>query len=307
MSAALALVYRENQSESGPTGPGHLLRAVRQARKRARRALDAVARDRAEAQDADLYRRTAEALLAGAHDVPKGAASATVPDPHGGEPLAIELDPSRSVTDNAELYFKRARKANRGGSKLAAREKEQQENDAALAELEAAARNFGPEGPDAHWLDRATRLGVRVPQPETDDDKPKRFEDTLESALRPRAYDLGDGWEALVGKSNKGNEILTHRIARQGDTWMHVDHAPGSHVVLRHHEKGKEPPKEKILAAAAIAAFYSKSRNSGKVSVLVTTKRHVRKPSKAPVGTVTVGRHTTVMVRPEDPDNRGRT
>ncbi len=124
------------------------------------------------------------------------------------------------------------------------------------------------------------------------------------SALRPRRYDLGDGWEALVGKSNRGNEVLTHDIAKPDDTWMHADQSPGSHVVLRHHEKGREPTRELVLRAAAIAAHYSKARTSGKVSVLVTLKKHVHRPRRAPVGTVTVGQHKTVMVSPMDPDKR---
>jgi predicted ribosome quality control (RQC) complex YloA/Tae2 family protein len=72
--------------------------------------------------------------------------------------------------------------------------------------------------------------------------------------------------------------------------------------VLRHHEKGKEPPGEILARAAAYTAFFSKARGSGKVPVTVTEKRHVRKPRKAPVGTVLVGTHRTILVGPRDPD-----
>jgi predicted ribosome quality control (RQC) complex YloA/Tae2 family protein len=305
-SAAVAAAHRRFREHQPDTAHGSLERPLRQAIERTERALAAVDRDEHEAAEAPRTRRAAEAILAAALQIPRGADHADLTDPRSGEPLHVELDPARNPGENAEQYFKRARKAERSAGKAARRRRELTRRREALEDLAARLHRAGPDGPDPAWFDEAQKLGVKLPRGELPAETEAGPEDRLTSALRPRRYDLGNGWEVLVGKSNRGNEVLTLEIARSGDVWMHADQAPGSHVVLRHHEKGKEPPREMILAAASIAAFFSKARGSGKVPVVVTEKRHVRRPRKAPVGTVTVGRHKTVMVSPRDPDKRSR-
>jgi predicted ribosome quality control (RQC) complex YloA/Tae2 family protein len=279
-----------------------LKKPVQQALQRVERgfaALDAEEREAAKAQD---LRQTAEALLASAHAIPKGMTEAEITDPHGGGTRAIHLNPKLSAGANAELYFKRARKAGRKGEMLAERRRELTERRDALEELARRLVEFEGRAPLADWLQAARKLGVKLPRSVIEAASGLTPEERLESALRPRSYDLGQGWELLVGKSNRGNEVLTHEIARPDDVWMHADQAAGSHSVLRHHEKGREPPQSILLAAASIAAFFSKARNSSKVSVIVSHKRQVRRPRKAPMGTVTVGKHRTLMVEPKNPE-----
>ena len=87
---------------------------------------------------------------------------------------------------------------------------------------------------------------------------------------------------------------------------MHAHQSAGSHLVLRHDEKGKEPPRSVLVSAACIAAYYSKARGSSKVPVLVSHKRFVRKPRKAPIGMVTVSKYETLLVAPHCPEENGR-
>ncbi len=305
-SAAVAAAHRRFRREhaAGPHEPLH--RPVRQALARTRRALESLDRDARDAEEAGTLRRLGEALLASAHTITRGADRVRVPDPAGGPDLEVDLDPRLTPAENAERYFKRAKKAERAGAKLPRRRRELLKRRESLEGLVRGLEEAGSDGPDPAWFEEAARLGVSLPREELPPEPESGPGDRLTAALRPRRYELGNGWEVLVGKSNRGNEVLTLEIARPHDVWMHADQVPGSHVVLRHHEKGKEAPKEVLLAAAAIAAFFSKARGSGKVSVLITEKRQVRKPRKAPVGTVTVGQHRTVMVSPADPDRRGR-
>ena len=62
-----------------------------------------------------------------------------------------------------------------------------------------------------------------------------------------------------------------------------------------------EPPRDTIEAAAQIAAFHSKARNSKLVPVAYTEKRYARKPRKAPVGTALLMREKVLMVQPKLP------
>jgi predicted ribosome quality control (RQC) complex YloA/Tae2 family protein len=124
----------------------------------------------------------------------------------------------------------------------------------------------------------------------------------LPEGFAPRRYVLPGGWEVWVGRSAKQNDELTHRWAAPRDLWFHARGAQGSHTVLRIGSGKGEPPREIIAAAAAIAAWHSKARNSKLVPVAYTEKRYVRKPRKSPVGTAMMLREKVLMVEPGVPD-----
>jgi predicted ribosome quality control (RQC) complex YloA/Tae2 family protein len=74
---------------------------------------------------------------------------------------------------------------------------------------------------------------------------------------------------------------------------------PGSHVLVRNPRNADVPP-DVLLKAAALAAFYSKGKASGKVSVTYTRAGLVKKPKGAKPGLVTLSERRSVMVKPED-------
>jgi predicted ribosome quality control (RQC) complex YloA/Tae2 family protein len=119
--------------------------------------------------------------------------------------------------------------------------------------------------------------------------------------LQPRRLKSHEGWEVLIGRSNEGNDYLTHRLARPEDYWFHVHGAAGSHVVLRRGKGKNEPSKQTLHEVGAWAAYYSQARTAGKVPVIVTRKKYVRKPRKSPPGLAVCEREKTLMVRPQEP------
>ena len=302
LSEALAENYRRFKDESGRRSAPW--RALVSAIDRTERALAAVDRERSDTGSAAEWRRWGEATLAHAHAIPRGITEAEIPDPASDGRLRVRLNPRLSATENADLFFKKARKAARRDPALETRRRDIEAQRDALETLRLEIER-GAE-PDEAWLRRAEALGVRLPREASPASTTKEPADRLPNALRPRRYDLGDGWEAMVGKSNRGNDVLTFELARPEDVWMHAHQSAGSHLVLRHHEKGKEPPRSVLVSAASIAAYYSKARGSSKVPVLVSQKRFVRKPRKAPIGTVTVSRYETLMVPPHCPEENGR-
>ncbi|MEN7973627.1 MAG: NFACT RNA binding domain-containing protein [Verrucomicrobiota bacterium] len=114
-------------------------------------------------------------------------------------------------------------------------------------------------------------------------------------------YGLPGGFEALAGKTDADNDLLSLKTAGANDLWFHVRGLPGSHVVLRHPE-GEKPGNTTIKQAAAIAAWHSKARNAGTVPVNYTEAKHVGKPRGAKPGSVTIKREKTVKVRPALPE-----
>ena len=81
-------------------------------------------------------------------------------------------------------------------------------------------------------------------------------------------------------KNNVQNEYLTFHKAGKEDLWFHAQALPGSHVVLI--TEGQVIPKELIAKTAALAAFYSKGKSSGKVNVDYTRIKYVKKIPNSP-------------------------
>ena len=116
---------------------------------------------------------------------------------------------------------------------------------------------------------------------------------------RPLGWDVHDvdGWEVLVGKTARDNDVLTFREAAPQDVWLHVGGGtPGSHVVIRNPDRG-DVPRHIVKLAAELAAAHSKAKNArGKIDVHVCRACDVTKPRGAKPGSVQLKRYESVKV-----------
>lgn len=120
--------------------------------------------------------------------------------------------------------------------------------------------------------------------------------------IRVYEYPLTDGWVIIAGHSDSDNDRLSLKVARPEEWWFHVRGMPGSHVILRSPENGpKEPEKEMLKQAAAVAAWHSKARAGGVVAVSCTKAKFIGKPRGAKPGTVSLRKETVLKVRPKIP------
>lgn len=103
----------------------------------------------------------------------------------------------------------------------------------------------------------------------------------------------------LVGKSARDNDILSLKLGRPYDVWMHVSGESGSHVVVLNDDKLPRLPRDTQDLAAGLAAGYSKARAGGNVTVHVATCADVSKQRGAPAGQVTLRRFTKVKAKPQ--------
>jgi predicted ribosome quality control (RQC) complex YloA/Tae2 family protein len=254
-----------------------------------------------EREAARLYKKYAELIMANLDGIRKGDKAAMLPDLHeGGDTVVkIPLKPDLNPQRNAQRYFKMARKSGRRAE--LAREKLEAAR-GRLTTLESIAeelRNLT----DAR---RLTEIEERVlfAAGAAAKEKPPEDEKAARLGIRPRRYEIAGGWTVLVGRTASENDTLTHRYAAPSDLWFHARQAQGAHVVLRR-EKGKtQPPKQVILEAASIAAYYSKARTSTHVPVSYTEKRYVKKVRKGPPGMAAMLREKVLFVDPKLPGAR---
>ncbi len=234
---------------------------------RATLGLDEAAQDRAEA---DL-------LMAYAHTVEAGASSAVLPDFSGEGEVPIALDPSLSAIQNAEKRYSRARRREDVFAKLAEREPALRED---LSEAQRRLSDL-----DSATLEQMEALGTQL-----------SAEQPVRSPYGARFVSPG-GLEVLVGRNNKENAALTHRLGRSTDYWFHAQGYPGSHVLVR--SGGKDLDLPDILYAAQLAAHHSKARQGGNVPVDYTQIKHVWRPKGSSAGQVHYTQQKTVYVNPD--------
>lgn len=111
----------------------------------------------------------------------------------------------------------------------------------------------------------------------------------------PRRFELGEGWIALVGRTDVENDELTFNHAFPQDLWFHAKGCPGSHVILQHASQ-QEPPKMVVEAAARLALTYSKARRVKKGAVSMARISDLAKAKGAPAGQVILRKSRTITV-----------
>ena len=278
------------------------LAAVKARVRKLERTEAALVADLDRAGEADAVRARAQAMAAFLPRVPRGAARVSLPDPADpSRTLDIELDPTLRPHENVDRLFKRAGKLQRARERAPAHLAEVRTALAKARVVQGAIERgevvVGPATSPRGARPAVATSGAKAAGPK---------KGAVPAALEPRRYRTTEGWEVWIGKSNQGNDHLTHRLARPEDVWMHVHGAAGSHVVLRRGKGPNEPSKATLVEVAGWAAFFSQARNAGTVPVTVTEKKFVRKPRKAPAGLAEVTRSKTVFARPTEPPDEAR-
>jgi predicted ribosome quality control (RQC) complex YloA/Tae2 family protein len=176
----------------------------------------------------------------------------------------LKLDPSRSVSKNAELYYKRAKKSKetivKGEANCLSAKKDLESVKSALEQIQAA---------DERGLEELSKeLGILAPLPSQK--KPRGDWHGLSSESLPSFIDF-HGTKILFGRSAKQNDCLTFLFDTVKEHyWLHILGNTGSHVMI----KRENPSSEEIQAAAELALICS---NQADGEVMVTKRESVRK------------------------------
>lgn len=244
-------------------------------------------------ENADEFRLRADLLMAYPNPSRKGQHRVEVVNYYdsGLPTMDIALDPALTVVENAGRYYKRYVKAKRSKALVASLVESAEgdldylhqvesgiESSSSLTELEEIRTELAEQG----------LIGSRTASR-------KRSESRKSS---PSEFVSKDGIRILVGKNNRQNDELTLRQTAPDDIWLHAKGIAGSHVIVRS-EGLKAVPDTTLMAAAILAAYYSKARDSSNVPVDYTRRKHVRKPQGAKPGMVIYDSQSTLYVTPD--------
>lgn len=253
--------------------------ALRQLRALERRR-EALLGDLREAEEWEAAEGPARQLLARPDRHERGREEVLVLDYSTDPPREVPfpLDPSRSLLENAEERFRKAKKA-----KIRRREAAR-----LLAEIEKDRRSLldRREGLSAEEdLRRLFPEGTRV----TDKAPPQK-----KRTLPPDVAEvpLPRGFTGFAGKSAEGNDRVTFRLGKGRDFWFHAADYPGCHVVVRNPARLASLPPDVEREAAAYAARHSGAPPGGRVEVRVAFCHQLRRVPGSPGRVMVAGGRT---------------
>lgn len=202
------------------------------------------------------------------------------------EEITIYLDTTKTVMDNADIYFHQYKRDKRGLDTI------QEHLDQTKQDLQKQLdrqKSF-----DSENLQQAKEIKQQLIEEGAIKTKVLHSSKAPEPA-HPRRFYTTDHVLVEVGKNSVQNDHLT-LTAKKDYYWMHVSELAGSHVVIH----SVDPSEQTLLEAASLAAYYSKGRGLKQVPVDVVKVRQLHKPKGAKAGLVMfTGKADTLTVYPD--------
>jgi predicted ribosome quality control (RQC) complex YloA/Tae2 family protein len=261
-------------------------------------AMKAIEADQARFENPDKFKRFGDLILANLATARVQGSRVTVVDYYDElQPeIEIELPENKTLQQAAVEYFSRYQKARRALTAIAARRQEIARQLEPLRELSSGLEQEPTADRVSETRLQLDRLADRTAGKNS---TRKTGRSTGKPGKPGRRFLSSDGFEVLVGRHDRDNDVLTFRVARSLDIWMHAADYPGSHVVILNPSRNPVPQRA-ITEAAELAAFYSQAKREGKAAVHYTQRKFVSKPPRAKPGLVRLSSFKTILVEPRN-------
>ena len=260
---------------------------------RLRRKLANQEQELAATYDRERLRQLGDIVTANLHRMERGQARLSAVDFYDPDMKEIEipLNVTLSPQQNAAKYYKDYNKAKHAEKFLTEQIALGRTEEGYLASVLEALDRAETEGDIADIRAELVEGGYLK---QTDRRKQMKLPPS-----KPMEFRSSDGFQILVGRNNRQNDLLTTRLAYKTDLWLHVQKAHGSHVIIAC--AGAEVPDQTVTEAAELAAWFSQARQGRNVPVDLCPVRQVKKPAGAKPGMVVYENYRTVYVNPCEP------
>ena len=203
--------------------------------------------------------------------------------------ITITLNPSISINDNIQKYYKLHSKAKTAMVMNKQRIEKLKEDLYYFLEIQTS----------TNYADKiSTLLEIKeelVSQKILEDTQHVEKKQKIKNTIELDREEI-NGYTIFIGKNNKQNDYIVSKISRPNDIWMHAQNMPGSHILIKLPPGEETPPDNILLRGAQLAAYYSQGRNSKKVEILYTKRKYLKKPPGAKPGYVTYTEEKTIVV-----------
>ena len=228
--------------------------------------------------NADRYRLYGELLTSNLYKKLDFQSEAELYDYVNNVQVAIPLDSTLTMSENAQKYFRLYTKSKNTKEKskelLEGLNVERKYFESILYSIETA-------NSKAEINEIESELGI------TDNKQNKTKAENIKK-VKINNYDV------YIGKNNKQNDYIISKLSRDDDYWFHTRLCAGSHVLLR--VGSNEPDEETILECAKLAREYSSAKQPSKVGVIYTKIKYIKKPPSAPLGYVIYKNEKEILI-----------
>jgi len=270
---------------------GAIRKNVTNALERAKKKLRIQQEKLGDSEKADIYRVYGDIITANLYRISGGEEKVFLENYYDDNKIIeIPMDTAKSPQKNAALYYTKYRKLKTAGEYAV----EQIEKCVSEIEyLERVLSSIDIAESEADLKEIRDEL-ISLKYIKTDTKGKKTKEKPISS--KPLQFEF-EGYEILVGRNNRQNDLVTCKIGKSYDMWLHTKDIPGSHVLIKN--QGIEIPDSVIEYAAQLAAYYSSGRESHMVEVDYTIIKNVKKPAGAMPGKVIYDKYKTAYVAPK--------
>ncbi len=227
--------------------------------------------------DCDKYRLFADLIMANLYSLKDYTNFADVYDYENDKNIRLQLDPTLTLKENANNFYKLYNKAKTSVNKLS-------ELSANLKQQISYYEHI------SYSLDIATSVNdlfdIRA---ELMPEKEVRVKD--KNANLPLEKEI-EGCRVFVGRNNRQNDFIVSKLSKDEDYWFHTKDCAGSHVLLRCNSINDKL----VYECAKLAKEYSKGKDSSKVAVIFTKRKFLKKPPGANLGYVTYKNEQEIIV-----------
>ena len=256
--------------------------------KKVKKRITAISSKQKDAEGAEENKIKGELILSNVYRIKQGDKECELENYYDGTKIKITLDQRLSPAKNAEVFYKKYAKQKRTQTALLP-QREQAEGElsyltSVMDEIELAETIEELDMVHQELLSAGLIVDKQVQT------RKKKVEENLF-----RVYSVY-GFTVKAGRNNAENDKVTFS-AKGEDVWVHAKDYHSSHVVIE--ANGKEIPENVIAVAGEISAYYSKGREGGKVEIVYTLKKHVKKPPKTKPGFCTYNNFKSMVVEPK--------
>ncbi len=190
----------------------------------------------------------------------------------------VKLDSSKSIVENAQSYYDRAKQAKGRLAETLAEIKHLKAQKEALKKQKE--KLFADGNP---WEIRAFL-------------EKNEKEKAGQGKTSPGLKFTHNGWTMLVGRSAAENDELLRHHVKGNDLWLHARDYAGSYVFIKAVPK-KSFPLELMLDAGMLALYYSKGRTKGFGDVYCTLSKQLKRVKGGPKGLVIPAQEKNLRVK----------
>lgn len=266
---------------------GNILKSLNRELKKSNKKLPKLYRELDAAENSDHFKDYGDLLFAYHADGASGLKEVTLNDWENNE-VTIPLDVRYNGKENANLYFKRYRKAKNALDHLMHQIEDTENHIEYISRLIAQTKIASVD--DAKEIhEELIEMGL-IRHNQKKKAQPKRKKRPQYLVIE---YDANT--QIFVGKNNLQNDALTFKVGKKEDLWFHVAATFGAHVLL----KTDDVTDEKLDLCANLAAYYSDAKHGSNVEVNYTAIKNIKKIPGATPGTVRFSTHKSVIITPD--------